>query len=144
MFAPYRSHASSYRQLDVETSVDAATPHKLIAMLYDGAISAIRRAQAAMLRRDFATKGEAITRAIRIVEEGLKASLDERGGEIAANLRGLYDYIGHRLLQASARNDAEALDEAAQLLAELQSAWQAIAPPAGRPAPAAAAALYAR
>ena len=144
MFAPYRSHASSYRQLDVETSGDAATPHKLIAMLYDGAIAAMQRARAAIGQGDVAGKCEAVTRAIRIVDEGLKASLDERGGEIAANLRGLYDYIGHRLLQASARNDTEALDEAAQLLAELQSAWQAIAPPAGRPAPAAAAALYAR
>ena len=140
MFAPYRSHASSYRQLDVETSVDSASPHKLIAMLYEGAIAEIRRAQAAMLRRDFATKGESLTRAIRIVEEGLKASLDERGGEIATNLRGLYDYIGHRLLLASARNDAEALDEAVRLLAELQTAWQQISPAPARPA----AALYTR
>ena len=143
MFAPYRSNAVAYRQLSVETAMADATPHKLIAMLYDGAIAAIRRAQAAMLRRDFATKGESITRAIRIVEEGLKASLDERGGEISANLRGLYDYIGHRLLHASARNDAQALDEAAQLLTELQTAWQEIAPPPVRAA-ANAAALYAR
>jgi flagellar protein FliS len=139
MFAPYRSHANSYRQLDLETSVGAASPHRLIAMLFDGALAAIARGRAAMQRGDVAARGEAVGRAIRIVDEGLKASLDPRGGQLAANLRDLYDYIGHRLLVASARNDADALEEAARLLATLQSAWLQIAPEAAR-TPAAVAA----
>ena len=130
MFAPYRSHASSYRQLDVETSVEGAHPHRLVAMLYDGAIGAIRKALGAMARGDTAARGEAVTMAIRIVDEGLRAALDERGGEISRNLRSLYDYVLRRLLVGSARNDREALEEAAKLLGELQSAWMAIAPQA--------------
>jgi flagellar protein FliS len=139
MFAPYRSHARSYRHLDLETSIGAASPHRLIAMLFDGALAAIARGRAAMQRGDVAARGEAVTQAIRIVDEGLKASLDPRAGEIAANLRDLYDYIGHRLLIGSARNDAEALDEAARLVSTLQGAWLQIAPEPSR-TPAAVAA----
>jgi flagellar protein FliS len=139
MFAPYRSHANAYRQLDLETSIGAASPHRLIAMLFDGALAAIARGRSAMQRGDVAARGEAVTRAIRIVDEGLKASLDARGGQLASNLRDLYDYIGHRLLVASARNDEEALEEAARLLSTLQGAWLQIAPETAR-SPAAVAA----
>ena len=127
MFAPYRSHASSYRRLDVETSVESANPHKLIALLLDGAIASINRARGAIAAGDIAARGEAITRAIRIVDEGLRAALDDRGGEIAKRLRDLYDYITHRLLAASLNNDAAPLDEAASLLGEIQAGWSQIA-----------------
>jgi flagellar protein FliS len=83
-----------------------------------------------MARGDTAARGEAVTMAIRIVDEGLRAALDERGGEISRNLRALYDYVLRRLLVGSARNDHEALEEAAKLLTELQGAWLAIAPQA--------------
>jgi flagellar protein FliS len=128
MFAPYRSQASSYRQLDVETSVDGASPHRLIEMLFEAAIASIQRARAAMDAGDLSVKGESITRAIRIVDEGLKASLDARGGEISERLGALYDYVGRRLLSASARNDVSALDESSALLSELRDAWSGISP----------------
>ncbi len=140
MFAPYRSQASSYRQLAVETSVDDASPHRLIEMLFEGAIASIQRARAAMDAGDLSTKGESITRAIRIVDEGLKASLDSRGGEISERLGALYDYVGRRLLSASARNDVGALDESSALLCELRDAWTGISPAPRRPE----AAAYAR
>ncbi len=128
MFAPYRSHASTYRRLDVETSVDSANPHKLIAMLLDGAIASINRAKGAIANGDIAGRGEAISRAIRIVDEGLKAALDDRGGEIAQHLRDLYDYVCRRLLSVSVSNDTAPLDEAASLLGEVQAGWAQIAP----------------
>jgi flagellar protein FliS len=137
MFAPYRSQASSYRQLAVETSVDGASPHQLIEMLFEGAIASIQRARAAMDAGDLSTKGESITRAIRIVDEGLKASLDARGGEISERLGALYDYVGRRLLSASARNDVGALDESSALLAELRDAWSGISPAPRQPEAAA-------
>lgn len=139
MFAPYRSNAVAYRQLGVETALADATPHKLIAMLFEGADEQIRKAGAAMRRQDFATKGESLTRAIRILDEGLRASLDERGGEITANLRDLYTYMIGRLLNASARNQPELLDEVLGLLAQVASAWAQIAPARQGGTPAAAA-----
>jgi flagellar protein FliS len=128
MFAPYRSNAVAYRQMGVETAIADASPHKLIAMLFDGAHEFLRKAGSAMERKDYATKGEAITRVIRIIDEGLRASLDERGGELTGNLRTLYTYLMGRLLTASLRNDPEILTEVGELLDTISSAWAQIAP----------------
>jgi flagellar protein FliS len=72
---------------------------------------------------------------VRIVDEGLKASLDTRGGgPLAVRLQELYGFITMRLLQGNLRNDPHKLEEAAKLLGELRAAWSQI-----KPAPAAAA-----
>ncbi|MBU6270164.1 MAG: flagellar export chaperone FliS [Betaproteobacteria bacterium] len=138
MFAPYRSNAVAYRQLGVETAIADATPHKLIAMLFDGAHEFLRKAASAMERKDYAAKGEAITRVIRIIDEGLRASLDDRGGELTGNLRTLYTYLMGRLLTASLRNDPEILTEVGELLDTVSSAWAQIAPGRGGSTAAAA------
>ena len=131
MFAPYRSQASAYRNLQLESSVHQASPHRLVSMLFEGAVSAIRQGRRAMLAGDHAAKGQALTRAIRIVDEGLKASLDPSGGEIAQRLASLYDYLARQLLAASARNDAGLLDQVLELILPLQEAWLAIDPDRG-------------
>lgn len=128
MFAAYRSPASSYRQVAVETSIADADPHRLIAMLFDAALESIARARRALASGDIAGRGEAITRALRIIEEGLKASLDDRGGEITRNLRSLYGYMLRRLLQANRAADDAMLAEVAGLVTTLRDAWAAIAP----------------
>lgn len=127
MFAAYRSPTGSYRSLSVETSVTDASPHRLIAMLYDGAIEAVNRARGALARKDVSTRVAAIGKAIRIVDEGLKASLDPRGGEIASNLRDLYVYMSHRLLSANLESSDAHLAEVAELLGQLRSGWMGIA-----------------
>ena len=74
-----------------------------------------------------ADKGQSLGKAVRIVEEGLKASLDRRaGGQLAGKLAQLYDYLSMRLLQANLRNDRAALDEVERLLADLRGAWAQI------------------
>lgn len=135
MFAAYRNPASAYRSLEVETSVDVADPHKLIAMLFDGAISAIQRAAEAIATGDIPAKVEAITRALRIVDEGLKASLDPAAGSLTVRLNDLYVYVSAQLLKGSLHNDAAPLNEACALLVQLRDAWLQIAP--ARPAAAA-------
>jgi flagellar protein FliS len=72
-------------------------------------------------------KGESVSKAIQIVEQGLKASVDEKaGGELARQLSSLYDYISERLLFASMRNEPGGLVEAASLLGQLKQAWEGI------------------
>jgi len=123
----------SYAKVGVESGVIAADPHKLISMLYQGAALAIANGKSAMLRKDIPAKGAAISKAITIIDEGLKASLDKKaGGELAENLAALYDYMGTRLLSANLNNDVAALDEVSKLLAELGSAWDSIRPAAAR------------
>lgn len=131
MFAPHRSPASSYRRLDLETSVAQADPHKLVAMLFDGACLAIAQARRALREGRIPAKGEATGRAVRILEEGLKASLDSRGGEIASNLQALYDYMARRLLSANLNGDDSQYAEVAEMLDRLRDAWNEIGPQVG-------------
>ena len=127
MFAAMNNPIAAYRRVGVGSGVESADPHRLILMLFEGALVAIGRARVAMLARDPRTKGESVSRAIQIVEQGLKASLDEAaGGDLTRQLRSLYDYVSERMLFASVRNDPAGLDEAARLLGQLKDAWEAM------------------
>ena len=109
-----------------ESALTDATPHKLIGMLFDGALESIAKATGAITSGDVAARGEAIGKAMTIVDN-LRAMLDsERGGEISANLEQIYDYICRRLLQASSEQDPAILKEVAGLLREVKGGWDAI------------------
>jgi flagellar protein FliS len=119
--------ASTYAKLDMETGVASATPQMLIVMLYDGALKAIASARVELLRKDYAAKGRQLSKAIGIIDEGLKLSLDlEAGGEIAANLAALYEYMTRQLMLANLHNDTIKLDEISGLLRELKGAWESL------------------
>ena len=128
--------ASSYAQVGLQSAAMSASPHQLITMLFDGAKIAISMARHHMACKEIAAKGRAISKAINIVDNGLKASLDaeaggKAGAEFVANLCALYDYISQRLMQANLRNDPALLDEADRLLESIGSAWREIDP--GKP-----------
>jgi flagellar protein FliS len=119
--------ARAYGQVGITSGVDTADPHKLILMLFDGAIEAIARARMHLAAGQVAAKGQAISQAVLIVEQGLNASLDRQsGGPLAQTLTDLYDYIARRLLIANAGNDVGGFDEASRLLGELRAAWAAM------------------
>jgi flagellar protein FliS len=122
------SAAQAYARIGLETGVVAATPQRLIVMLYDGALAAIADARAHLAAGRIAQKGRALGKALSIVGDGLKASLDQqRGGPIAGQLYELYEYIERRLLQANLNDDVALLDEAEALLRELRGAWATLA-----------------
>ena len=131
MFGSVQKGANAYASVGLETGVAAASPHKLIVMLFDGALTSLTIALTEMHAKNIAAKGRAISRAIRIIEEGLRASLDKSaGGEIAGSLDSLYEFIANRLVQANLENRPEYIQEAQRLLGELRSAWLAIDPEA--------------
>lgn len=120
--------ASAYAKVGVETGVSAASPHKLILMLFDGAIMTLGSAQRHMAEKSIAAKGQDISKAIEIITNGLRVSLNlEAGGELAERLDALYDYMTIRLLHANLHNDPAAIEEVSRLLGELRSAWEEIA-----------------
>lgn len=124
------SATNAYTKVGAESGVLSADPHKLIAMLYQGALLAIANAKNSMLRKDIPTKGAAISKALLIIDEGLQASLDKNvGGELALSLDALYTYMRSRLIFANVNNNIEALDEVTRLLSELQGAWDSIRQP---------------
>ncbi|RYE95816.1 MAG: flagellar export chaperone FliS, partial [Oxalobacteraceae bacterium] len=115
MFGSVQKGVNAYASVGLETGVAAASPHKLIVMLFDGALTALTIALTEMHAKNIAAKGRAISKAIRIIEEGLRASLDKsQGGEIAGSLENKPEYI----------------EEAHRLLGELRGAWLAIDPEA--------------
>lgn len=120
------SAIQSYASVRVQSGVEDASPHRLIQMLFEGALERIAQAKGAMQQNQIARKGELIGKAINIVG-GLQGSLNDlEGGELAANLDSLYDYVIRRLVQANRENQPDYLNECAQLLGEIKSAWDAI------------------
>jgi len=125
-----RQAANAYAQVGAQTGAMSASPHKLIVMLYDGARSAIAQARFHLESGNVQDKGKSISKAIEIIDNGLRAVLDHgAGGDIAASLEQLYDYMSRRLLQANLRNDVALLNEVDQLLEGLASAWVQIGDP---------------
>ena len=136
---------NAYRAVGVESLASTADPHQLVLMLFNGARAAVAAAKGHLQRKEVAPKCEAISKAIAIVDGGLKASLDLNvGGPLAQSLSDLYAYMGQRLLEANLYNDGQKLEEVALLLEQLGGAWESIArkttpavvaaAPAGRPA----------
>jgi flagellar protein FliS len=96
-------------------------------ILFDRLIGAVRQARLAIDAGQVEDKGRHIGMAVRIIDEGLRSSLNmQDGGEIALNLRDLYDYAQIRLLKANLHHDGAALDEVIDLITPVRDAWSAI------------------
>jgi flagellar protein FliS len=116
-----------YNTVGIQTGIEEASPHRLIQMLLDGALGRIASAKSHIYQNEIEAKGVNIGMAISIIG-GLRDSLDHKaGGDIAANLDNLYEYMTYRLTEANIRNSHEMLDEVSGLLVEIKSAWDGIA-----------------
>jgi flagellar protein FliS len=128
MFGSRQTGVNAYAKIGIETGVLAASPHKLIVMLFDGALAALNDAATGIRNRDIAVKGKSLSKAIMIIDSGLRAALDKKaGGEIAESLDALYEYMSNRLLTANINSDLGVVEEVQRLLIELRDAWNAIA-----------------
>lgn len=129
MFGRSQNPAAVYAQVSLESAVRSADPHGLILILFEGAATAMSLARLHIDNNDHAQRSANISKAIDIITNGLKSSLDvAAGGELAERLSALYDYIVQRLLWANMRNDVAALEESQTLLGEIHSAWAEINP----------------
>jgi flagellar protein FliS len=126
-FAGRGQRASMYARVGLETDVHRASPHRLVAMLFDGLFDTMQQAIQAIEAGQIDVKAHALTRAVRIVDEGLKASLNHEAGSLAADLDGLYAFVSMRLTQANLRNDIDAIRECQRSLTPVREAWAAIA-----------------
>lgn len=119
--------ASAYKRASVDASVEMASPHQLVTLLFEALQRSLGAAALAMDAGDIPGKCKHIDSAIRILEEGLMAPLDmERGGEIARNLHNLYEYCVSRLVFANAKNDPTLLQEVKRLIEPVVSGWKQI------------------
>ncbi len=124
-----------YRTTDAYGAAASEDRLQLVLRMMQGAHDRITTAKGHMQREETAEKGEQIGKAIGLID-GLRACLDmEQGQEIAANLEALYQYMLSRLMDASMKNDAEALNEVADLLTEVKSGWETMAASYRAPSP---------
>jgi flagellar protein FliS len=129
MFATLTPPIDQYRQVGTVTAVSQADPHQLVVLLFDGAIAAVLQARHALATGDTETRLRTVSKAMRIIDEGLKASVESRGDPaLAQNLGSLYEHMVARLFSANRHGSDEPLAEVLALLADLRSAWASIAP----------------
>lgn len=117
----------AYARVGVESQANAASPHQLIVMLYDGLLESMRFALSHMQSKDPMRKGSEISRSLRILQEGLIPALDfEKGGDISVQLMGIYEYVSQHIVLASARNDEELMRVCIGMIENIREAWIAI------------------
>jgi len=129
MFTSVHSRAASaYQRISVETVSSTTPPVQMVNMLLEGLLQNVGAARAALKRGDIAGKGKQIALAVRIIDEGLKPALNlAEGGDIAANLNGLYGYCVLRLTEANLRNDDAALNDVIRVIEPVADGWKEIA-----------------
>jgi flagellar protein FliS len=125
-FGSRGSVASLYSRVGAETDVSTASPHRLVALLFDGVFAAMNQARGAIQAGDQVTKSRALSRAVRILDEGLKAALDLEAGQLATDLRDLYAWLCLRLTYANLHGDVGAIEECQRVLSPVREAWTAI------------------
>ena len=118
----------AYQSVRKATLVEGASPHQLIALLYEGALSNIAIAREHLSTRNREELHKHVDKAIAIVQE-LQGSLkDYETNELSGNLFELYSYIVNTLISSEKDLDDEGFGVCAHLLDVLRDAWQAIAP----------------
>jgi flagellar secretion chaperone FliS len=129
MYTPVSQRAASaYKRVGIETSVESASSHQLVRLLYEALLHSLASARQALAKNDIATKGTEIGKAVRILQEGLIDGLNlSEGGEVSDNLHRLYGYCVRTLTHANLKNDAAKITEVIDLIAPIADAWKQIA-----------------
>jgi flagellar protein FliS len=109
-----------------ETAVGTQNRGRLIVILYEGAIRFLKQALVDLEQQNYASKGINILRAVDIIDE-LNTVLDlEQGGQVAQNLRSLYNFMRQHLSEANVKKDPRLVREVISLLEELKQGWDTI------------------
>ncbi|ABI71030.1 flagellar export chaperone FliS [Shewanella frigidimarina] len=121
-----RSSLQSYRKVSLESEIAVASPHRIIQMMFEGALQRIAQAKYAIQQKNPAQKGENIGKAVSIIA-GLSGSLNmDAGADVSANLDSLYEYMLRRLSEANVANDIEMLEEVSALVRTIKEGWDTI------------------
>ncbi|MGZ9586262.1 flagellar export chaperone FliS [Paenibacillus marinisediminis] len=116
------SLAKSYQAYQ-KNKYETASPHRLISMLYAGAIKFVNQSIVFLDSGDYKSAHQSLLKAQDIVCE-LISSLNEReGGEIASNLKNLYLYMIEQMVGANLNKSSETLPVVVEMLQSISSAW---------------------
>lgn len=121
-----RGSLQVYKKVSVNAQLASASPHRIIQMLYAGAIERLIQGKAAMEQGNIAMKCERLSKALDIIMSLRDCLSMEDGGDVANNLDSLYDYMIRQVSTANAENQPELIDEVITMLREIKSAWDRI------------------
>ena len=121
----YNRNLKAYKTTRLDAEMAVADPHRVIQMLMQGLLERLAQAKGAIDRRDYSAKSTSISKAMAIIN-GLQDSLDLSYGQIPQDLYALYDYMKERLMDASRNMDCGPIDEVANLIITIKSAWDNI------------------
>jgi flagellar protein FliS len=107
-----------------EEEIRAATPLRLIIMLYDAALRSCEEARVCMERNDASELSQAIDKCNAIISELQSALNLKEGGDIASALNNLYNFMKTNLLRAGVERNPEMIGEVFKLLVNLRAAWR--------------------
>ena len=105
---------------------ETASPHRLITMLYDGAIRFMNQSIANVQAQDIEATNLSLSRAQEIINELIACLNFKEGNEIAVNLNNLYSYVIDLLIKANIGKSVEPIHEAIAIIKEIREAWMAI------------------
>lgn len=121
----YQKNLKAYKQNVLDAEMSVADPHRVIQLMMNGFLERLALAKGAIDRKDYEAKSVAVSKAHALLN-GLQDSLDMSQGEISEQLYSLYDYMKRRLMEASVNLDKAALDEIANLMITIKTAWDKI------------------
>ncbi len=129
---PGAQHAlKSYQTVGAAAQVAAADPYRLVQLMLANVLSRLAAARGHLERGEIAAKAEQISKTVAVLN-ALDSSLNhDKGGEIAANLHGLYEYSVGRLAEANLNNDAAGVDEVIGIVRNIKDGWDGISDSAG-------------
>lgn len=119
--------ANAYRNMGAVTRVEGASPGHLLVLLFENLHIQLLRARKALGENNIADKGLALGKAVRILDEGLKAGLIQNSDDVLTQSLGdLYAYCAKRLTQANFYNDPLPIEEVISLMDPVADAWKKI------------------
>lgn len=125
---PYKNITAKYKLVDLQTRIEAASPHEVINLLLQGARTHVANAIGCMEADHIKAAGEHISKTLSIINE-LRRSLNlQQGGEVAKNLLSFYNQIEGLIVQSNIKQDKTLLVKTNELLGQLQEVWQSIRP----------------
>ena len=115
-----------YQNVDLSSRIESASPHALVAILFDELLKAMDAMATAARRKDFGQRGMKQSRALSILHS-LESSLDfNSGGEIAQSLATIYAEARRLIIVAGRDNDVEQVMRAREMLHQIASAWETL------------------
>ena len=110
-----------------ETAITTQSRGQIVVLLYEKAIQSLGKAVTCIEKKDYEAKSQLISRARDIICELNQALNFQEGGDLAQNLRMLYNFLFRFLGRANIRNDSEMILKSIGILEDLAGAWRKIA-----------------